>query len=192
LAWAAAGAAALAQRTDPQIVVGLDRHVDACISMTAGGDFSDMAIAECTQGLRATSLSASGRLQVLLLRGITYLRRNENEQALADFDAVLTRSRRQPEAIVNRGLALLGLGRHGEAVAAFTEALGFGVSHPHMAYYNRGAAREALGDMRGAMEDYSTALEIEPDWGPANAEMARFARTRRDQLAEILAERSMP
>jgi tetratricopeptide (TPR) repeat protein len=84
------------------------------------------------------------------------------------------------------------LGRHGQAIAAITEALGLGVQEPHKAYYNRGAAREALGDLRGAYEDYSTALEIQPDWGPANAELARFARNRRDHLATVLADQPTP
>jgi hypothetical protein len=43
-----------------------------------------------------------------------------------------------------------------------TEALGLGVREPHKAYFNRGAAREALGDLRGAYEDYSTALKSSP------------------------------
>ena len=81
---------------------------------------------------------------------------------------------------------------NGEAVAAITEALGLGVREPHKAYFNRGAAREALGDLRGAYEDYSTALEIQPDWGPANAELARFARARREHLADALGEPDTP
>jgi hypothetical protein len=39
-----------------------------------------------------------------------------------------------------------------------------------------------LGDVRGAYEDYNTALDIYPDWGPANAELQRFARQRRQHL----------
>ena len=78
------------------------------------------------------------------------------------------------------------MGRPGPAVAAITEALSLGVREPHKAYFNRAGAREALGDVRGAYEDYSTALEIQPDWGPSGAELARFARARREQLANIL------
>jgi len=78
--------------------------------------------------------------------------------------------------------------QYGAAIAEITQALSLGVSEPHKAYFNRAAAREALGDLRGAYEDYRTALEIQPDWGPANAELARFARSRRDTLASRLGE----
>jgi tetratricopeptide (TPR) repeat protein len=152
------------------------------------GDAGDATIEVCTEALNFRRIERAAQLQLLVNRGVTHLRRQEGEAALADFDAVLAIDRRQAEAHLNRGAALLQLGRHGPAIAAITEALGLGVLEPHKAYLNRGAAREALGDIRGAYEDYSTALEIQPDWGPASAELARFARTRRDHLATVLGE----
>jgi hypothetical protein len=43
-----------------------------------------------------------------------------------------------------------------------------------------------LGDLPGAYEDYSTALRIKPDWGAAEAELARSARAREERLARII------
>ena len=43
-----------------------------------------------------------------------------------------------------------------------------------------------MGDIRGAYEDYNTALTIQPDWGVAEAELSRFARGRRERLASQL------
>jgi tetratricopeptide (TPR) repeat protein len=123
---------------------------------------------------------------LLVNRGVIRLNRGESALALADFDAAIVVLPRHPEAHLNRGAALVQMGRPGPAVAALTEALSMGVSEPYKAYYNRGAAREALGDLRGAYEDYSTALEIRPEWGPAEAEIARFVRTRQERLASIL------
>ncbi len=91
---------------------------------------------------------------------------------------------------MNRGAALVQLRRYGPATAAFTEALGLDVQEPYKAYFNRGAAREALGDLRGAYEDYNTSLEIYPNWGPANAELRRFAHTRREHLQATRGEQS--
>jgi tetratricopeptide (TPR) repeat protein len=125
---------------------------------------------------------------LLINRGVTHMRRGESESALLDFDEVIRLDRRQAEAHLNRGAVLVQMRQFGPAIAAITEALGLGVREPHKAYFNRGAAREALGDIRGAYEDYSTALEIQPDWGPASAELARFARSRRDALATALNE----
>ena len=173
-------------------VIGNDRNGRICITNVAAGDSSDETLAACTRAMSYARLSRAGERQLLIDRGIVYLRRREGELALADFDAVIARDPDNAEAHLNRGAALVQMGRHGHAIAAITEALGLGVQEPHKAYYNRGAAREALGDLRGAYEDYSTALEIQPDWGPANAELSRFARSRRDHLATVLSDTPAP
>lgn len=156
------------------------------------GDSTDQTVEVCTAALNYRRLERMAQLQLLVNRGVTYLRRQESEPALADFDEVIRLDRRSGEAHLNRGAALVQMGRHGEAIAAITEALGLGVREPHKAYFNRGAAREALGDIRGAYEDYNTALEIQPDWGPASAELARFARDRRAHLANVLGQGNIP
>lgn len=160
--------------------------VAACSQAAANGDSSDAAVATCTNALGDTSIGRPARIATYINRGALHLRRREGQPALEDFDAVIALDRRNAEAYVNRGAALVLIGRPGPAVAAITEALGLGVREPHKAYFNRGAARESLGDLRGAYEDYSTALQIEPDWGPANAELARFARARRERLAGVV------
>jgi len=189
-----AAATALPQANDPRAiqVIGGDAHAQRCVEQVMAGESTDRTIEECTRALRYPRLSRSGEQQILINRGVTHLRRREGDAALADFDEVLRRSQNNAEAHLNRGAALVMMGRHGEAVAEITEALGLGVMEPHKAYFNRAAAREALGDLRGAYEDYSTALEIRPDWGPANAELARFARTRRDHLANVLSDDTTP
>jgi tetratricopeptide (TPR) repeat protein len=150
------------------------------------GDASDATLSLCSRALEYRRLTREGRIQLLVNRGVTRLRRREGEAAVADFDAVIALAPRHAEAHLNRGAALVQMNQHGEAVAAITEALSLGVLEPHKAYFNRAAAREALGDLRGAYEDYSTALQIQPDWGPANAELARFARGRQEHLAGVL------
>ncbi len=195
LGWMTVPAVASAQEpldSNFMIVIGRDEHARACLRQVAAGDYADPTLAECTRALTSSQVPPLGRQQVRISRGVLYLNRDRPAEALADFDEVLRNNPRNAEAHANRGSALMALNRHGEAVAEFTQAVGLGVQAPHMSYYNRGAAREALRDWRGAMEDYATALEIEPDWGPANAEMARFARMRREELRELLAEREAP
>jgi tetratricopeptide (TPR) repeat protein len=190
----AATAAAQDPRGEPRAVtvLGADANARRCSDNVLAGDSSNDTVQFCTRALDYRRLSREGRIQLLINLGVTHLRRHEAEAALANFDAVLGIDRRHAEAHLNRGAALVQLGRHGPAIAAITEALGLGVREPHKAYFNRGAAREALGDLRGAYEDYNTALEIQPDWGPANAELARFARARREHLANVLSEPENP
>ena len=161
-------------------------NAQACSQFAASGDISDDALAACERALRTERLNRANQIATLINRGSVHLRRNEGEPALADFEAVIALDSGNAEAHLNRGAALVMTARPGPAVAAITEALSLGVREPHKAYFNRGAAREALGDLRGAYEDYSTALEIEPDWGPANAELARFVRMRQERLATVL------
>ncbi|MEQ1618233.1 MAG: tetratricopeptide repeat protein [Terricaulis sp.] len=190
----AAPAEAQDPRTDPRAVtvIGSDPHGRRCLQGVSEGDTSDRTIADCTRALRNPRLSRESTLMLLVNRGVTFLRRSEGDPALADFDAAIVVDRRNGEAHLNRGAALVMLRQPGPAVAAITEALGLGVRDPQKAYLNRGAAREQLGDLRGAYEDYSTALEISPDWGPANTELARFARARRSHLAGVLGANDGP
>jgi tetratricopeptide (TPR) repeat protein len=159
-----------------------------CATAAAEGRSDDEAAAACDQAVVTERLNRSNVIATQMNRGAIHLRRREAALALDAYDALLALDDEHAEAHMSRGIALQMLGRPGPAVAAITEALGLGVSQPHMAYYYRAAARESLGDVRGAYEDYRTALDIEPNWGPAFEELARFARVRRDELVAELAE----
>lgn len=163
-------------------------NASRCAQAAAAGDVSDEAVEFCDRALQRERLNRANEIATHINRGALHMRRRDGEAALIDFDAVIALEPDNAEAHLNRGAALVMVGRPGPAVAAITTALTLGVAEPHKAYFNRAAAREALGDVRGAYEDYSTALAIEPDWGAANAELARFARIRRDRLAEVVAE----
>src|SRR5438034_1067137 len=61
----------------------------------------------------------------------------------------------------DRGLANLRAGRYAEAKAAFDEALQASAA----ALANRGVARARLGDLDGAIDDYTRALDLAPGDG---------------------------
>jgi Meckel syndrome type 1 protein len=64
-------------------------------------------------------------------------------------------------AYANRAMAMLRLGRHGEAEADCTTALALDPSYVK-AYQRRAAARAGLGRHGGAASDYDEALRLEP------------------------------
>lgn len=192
--WFAAGAvqanevSASAERTKgARTVVGAPGSAD-CAVAAASGVIDDEAVAACDRAIRTERLSRANRIVTLINRGAIHMRRRDGEKALADFDSVIALEPRNAEAHMNRGAALVLVRQPGAAVAAITDALRYGVKVPHKAYFNRAAAREAMGDVRGAYEDYNTALTIQPDWGAAEAELSRFARGRRERLAAQLSE----
>lgn len=157
-----------------------------CSRLAQSGDATEAAIETCTRAITDGHLLGSSMVVARINRGVMEMRRSEHQAALDDFNAALAIDPDHAEALLNRGAVLVQLGQAGQAVAALTRALSLGVQQPHKAYYNRGAAREALGDMRGAYEDYNSALAIEPEWGPAEQEIERFVRDRRDRLASAV------
>lgn len=157
-----------------------------CANAVSMGQQDEAALSYCNSAIERDRLVRADRVAALTNRGVLFLRRRDGAAALADFDAAIALDPEAAEAFLNRGAAFVMLGQPGPAVSSITEALSLGVREPHKAYFNRGAAREALGDIRGAYEDYTTALEIQPDWGPAEAELARFVRSRQQRLAEII------
>ena len=171
-------------------VVGNDANVRQCSVLFSMGNITDEAINACTRALRYPRLSHDNAVQINMAIGVMRLRRHEGDNAITAFDAVLTLEPHNAEAHLNRGAALVMIHQPGPAVAEITQALSLGVREPEKAYYNRGAAREALGDLRGAYEDYSTALQIRPQWAPADQELARFVRGRREHLAAVLGEQA--
>ena len=185
------GAAAQSLRgTSPATTVplSLDSNARACADCAVRLDVSDAAIARCTRALREEARNPPNLVVTYINRGNIRMARGEFLDALEDFDASIGLDPRNAEARLNRGVALIALERYGLAIAALTEAVSLGVHEPHKAYYNRAAAREALGDLRGALEAYSTALEIQPDWGAASADTQRLVRSRQERLAQALEE----
>jgi len=174
------------QDTAARTQIGGSGAASRCHRAVGAGAADDTAVAQCTRAIDNERLVRADLVAAYINRGVLHLRRSEGQLALADFDAVIAIDPRVAEAHLNRGAALVMIGRPGPAVASITEALSLGVSEPYKAYYNRGAAREALGDVRGAYEDYSAALQIRPNWDPAEAELERFVRTGRDRMEQAM------
>lgn len=171
--------------------IGGSRVLLACAGPDVQSDFSDQRILACDRALHEP-LTPDQRMAVLVNRGAIRARRQEHSLALADFDAAQALQPDNPTVMLNRGMVLVQLRQSGPAVAALTQALSYGAPNAYLAYYYRGVARERLGDARGAYEDYSTALEIQPNWAPAEQEMARFARGRRQDLASQVNDAPRP
>lgn len=95
----------------------------------------------------------------------------EYERAITEYENILAdRDRLKLEAIhlgavyVNRGNALMGLGRFKEALSSYDEALGVAENLPE-AYANRAICLDRLGDHRGAIANYERALKEKPELG---------------------------
>ena len=81
------------------------------------------------------------------------------------------------KSALNRGVALLALKRAEEALGPINQSIEIGFDKLYLAYFNRAMAKEDLGDIKGAYEDYRKALELEPNFVLAANELKRFRVT---------------
>jgi tetratricopeptide (TPR) repeat protein len=127
----------------------------------------------CDQAL-AGQLSSADRSATLVNRGVLKLAINATDSASADFNASIAINPNQGEAYIDRGATLLAKRRYAEALADINKGLALGTKEPHLAYYDRAMADEALGNLQGAYDDYRKALSLAPDFELASTELKRF------------------
>lgn len=103
--------------------------------------------------------------------GVRELVAGRHAEALARFDEVLREAPALPEAHVNAGFALLGLGRAARARERFLAAIDLRVGQAN-AYWGLAVALEALGDVEGARGAMRTFVHL----APPGIEQVRRAR----------------
>jgi tetratricopeptide (TPR) repeat protein len=131
------------------------------------------ALAHCNAAL-AGDMSQNDRAGTLVNRGMLQAAAGNQDAAIADYSAALARNPDMAEGYMNRGAALLRASRYQEARADFDRALELGTANAHIAYFNRGEAEEASGNLVAAYHDYRRAQEMAPNFKAASLELARF------------------
>jgi tetratricopeptide (TPR) repeat protein len=137
-----------------------------------------LGLAACTSALSG-DMSQLARAGTLVNRGILEAAAGRTDAAIADFDAGLARDPSLAAGYMNRGAVLLKAGRYDQARADFDHAISLCAEDLHVAYFNRGEAQEASGNLLAAYHDYRKAQELAPDFKPAGLELARFQVTAR-------------
>ena len=147
---------------------------EAARATEARGPAPAAQMAACDQALETEALSVRDRAGTHINRGILHMSRKAYEAALADYSKAVRLWPESGVAHVNRGAALIALDRPEEGMAAIDLGLALKAEQPEKAYFNRGYARELLGDVKGAYLDFSRAAELRPDWDLPRKELARF------------------
>lgn len=130
-------------------------------------------IAACNAALK-NDLSHTAMAGTLVNRGIIQASAGHDSDAVMDFNAAIARDDRLAAAYMNRGTAMLRANRFDEARSDFGHAISLNASDLHVAYFNRGEAQEASGNLLAAYRDYRHAQELAPNFKPASLELARF------------------
>jgi tetratricopeptide (TPR) repeat protein len=131
-------------------------------------------VRRCDDALQRDLLSNYEVVATHVNRGILRMRRDQLEEAIADFDAAIQLDPEQPEAYLNKGAALVQRQAPGEAIPLFTVALERNTRRPAVAHYGRAVANEQVGNVRAAYADYRRASELAPDWRAPRSDLARF------------------
>lgn len=151
----------------------------ACYMDAEYGNNPRDGINDCTDALEQTPLTPKERAATYINRGILYSRIDQQQRALADYDTGLALNGSLGEGYVDRGAALIALKRFDEALRDIDKGISLGANHLEIAYYDRGMADEALGNVRAAYLDFKKAVEIEPGFTLASEQLARFKVIRR-------------
>lgn len=136
---------------------------------------SQANISNCTQALAFDRLSRGDRVATYVNRGILYVVSGNLEAGLADYDRAIDINPDEPEAYLNKGLALLRHEQSGRnAIPLIDTAIAKGTREPAVAYYARGMAHELEGDIAAAYYDLRRANELAPEWDAPVRDLARF------------------
>jgi len=170
----ALGAIAFATGANAAVTVLGGGLAKSCYEAAEFGGEAHSGIITCTSALNDTQLALRDRAATLINRGILRSRTDDADGAMKDYDDGLKIDKTLAEGYVDRGAALLALHRYKEALADLNKGIDMGAREPQIAYYDRAIVNEALGDIRGAYEDYKKAVELQPDFTLAVQELQRF------------------
>lgn len=96
------------------------------------------------------------------LRASAWWARNEEQNALADYDHAIELGYRDSEAYSSRGMFHAALGNYDQAIADYTAAIERGKDDP-APYINRAAVYMTQQNFDAAITDYGRAIEIRSD-----------------------------
>ena len=146
-----------------------------CYRAALTEDYDRRNIARCDTALEDPSLTDRNRVATHVNRGILYVHNGDFERAMADYDRAIALDPGEPEAWLNKGLAVLRLRDWGEAAALLTRAIDLGTRVPAVAHLSRSYAHELSGDIEAAYHDARRAAELDPEWVAAAENLSRFS-----------------
>lgn len=150
-----------------QMAVSTFGATDAQLCYQAAVDQFASDTEDCDQALKDGAMTMRDRMATYVNRGIILNRAGRLDEALDDFDKALDRDDGLAEAYLNRGNTYFLMRQYDDAISDYEAALRYDLKKADIAWYNIGLAHEAKRDDVKAKEAYRTALEINPDFGPA-------------------------
>ncbi|MBX3561815.1 MAG: hypothetical protein KF780_08375 [Sphingomonas sp.] len=156
-------------------VLGTNADAMACYRAADSELRRPDAVRICGAALASRDLNDRDRMATFVNRGIVQFRLDNQNAAIADFDAALTIEPGQPDALINRGIAMIAGGADlGAATATIEQGLAGRPQRPWVGYYGLAVAHELAGRDAQAYRDYRRARDMRPGWSPAELALSRF------------------
>jgi len=138
-----------------------------------GGDPKN-GIQSCDFAINQTPLPPKDLAATYINRGILKSRLDDADGAMGDYNRGLKLDPNLGEGYVDRGAVWIVMRRYDDALADIDKGISLNANRLQIAYYDRAIVEEAVGNIRGAYEDYRKATEIQPDFTLAQEQLARF------------------
>lgn len=106
-------------------------------------------------------------------RGMAYFNLNQPAKAIPDFEKSLTM--KNDKIVMSRGLlatSYLASGNATKALENFNQVIEKDGSQDPVHFYNRGLAKQTLGDRAGAIADFQKTLTLQPNYEAAKKSLA--------------------
>lgn len=97
-----------------------------------------------------------------LQEAVQNLKSGEFEKALIQFNVLIEQTNDDPDLFSYRGAVLLNLKRKQEALNDFNKSVSLQPDYSYR-YSSRAFAKDAMGDLTGAIADYEKAIELDPE-----------------------------
>ena len=175
IALGAALLAATAANAHSVTVLGKNADAIACYRAADSEAARPDALADCNRALHEADLDRYDETATYVNRGIVRFRLSDLDGAIADFDEAMALTPGQPDAMINRGIAMLAAGHDVDQSLTWLErGLAAGPQRPWVGYYGRAVANEIAGRDAAAYRDYRRAQELRPTWELPRRALARF------------------
>lgn len=172
--WTCAGLLAATIPAFGQVMVLGNTDAYHCFTAANTRIEPQQGIALCNSALKDDELTARDRAATRVNRGVLYDLIGRYQDAWEDFNASIEIMPNMGDGYLNRGAALIRMGRFDEALADIVKSINLGVPLPEIAYYDLAVAEEQLDKPTDAYRDYEKALAQNPGYVLANDALERF------------------
>ena len=123
----------------------------------------DLQISGCTALIESGALMQQGLATAYNIRGNVYVKKNEYDRAIHDYDESISINPNYAKAFNNRGIAHQKKGEYERAIENFNEAIRLDPNYA-VAVANRATTYQKNGEYDRAVQDYDEVIRLQPKY----------------------------